>query len=157
MNPVKQQKLNQQLRSAVASGNIDAIRKCLLEGAHPGVLADNPFVPGEQRLPAFFWGVMAGNLGVVRQLLEMGFDPSIRDEFGRSALFYTPSGTHGMEMWNELIAMGLDPDSPDNEGGRAWKHHPQKEVIDRPSEQRTWKAPRPTLGPSRRPDEDDDD
>lgn len=157
MNPIKQQKLDQELRTAVAAGNIHAIRQCLAQGAHPGILADNPFVPGEQRLPAFFWGVMAGNLATVMKLLEMGFDPSLKDEHGRSALFYVQSGPQGVQMWNALVEMGLDPDAPDNEGGRAWSNHPEKASLKSSSQQRTWKAPRPTLGPSRRPDEEDDD
>ena len=154
MNPAKQQKLNLELRRAIAEGNIHAVRQALAQGAHPGILADNPFVSGEQRLPAFFWGAMSGNLATVRQLLEMGFDPNVLDEHGRTALFHVPQGPQGQEMWDYLVARGLDPNQPDEDGAIAWERRPK--VQEDTGSARTWKAPRPTLGPSRRPDEEDE-
>lgn len=154
MNPIKQQKLDLELRRAVADGNIPAIKMALAQGAHPGILADNPFVPGEQRLPAFFWSVMSGNLAVVRQLLEMGFDPNVLDENGKTALFHVPRGPEGKETWDFLVGLGLDPDKPDDNGALAWERQPPPPDSSGPV--RTWKAPRPTLGPTRLPDEEDE-
>ena len=141
---------------AVAMGNIHAIRLALTEGADPGWLADNPFVDGEQRLPAFFWAAMRGNIQVIRQLLEMGFDPSIQDGDGRTALFVVPPGPAGMAVWDELCAVGLDPNLPALDGSVAWGNHPAPDHV-KPDSSRTWAAPRPTLGPSRHPGEEDEE
>lgn len=156
MNEIKQQKLDQELRAAVASGNINAVSLALSSGANPALLADNPFVSGEQRLPAFFWAVMSGNLSMVRKLLELGFEPNDLDAHGQNALFHVPQGPQGIEMWDFLVEKGLDPDQPSHKGAIAWKNcpHPRQEE-DVPA--RTWRAPKPTLGPTKRAEDEDED
>lgn len=155
MNIVKQQKLDQELRAAIGAGNINAVKLALSSGANPALLADNPFVSGEQRLPAFFWAVMSGNLSMVRKLLESGFEPADLDMDGRNALFYVPQGPEGMAMWDHLIDIGLDPHCPDHKGVVAWSKcpHPKRE-SEGPT--KTWRAPKPTLGPTRWDEEEDD-
>jgi ankyrin repeat protein len=156
MNVIKQQKLDQDLRAAISMGNIHAVKLALASGANPAMLADNPFVPGEQRLPAFFWGVMSGNLAMVKKLLELGFEPSDLDASGQNALFHVPPGPQGMEMWDFLLSIGLDPEQPSNSGAVAWKNcpHPSKEEE---GPTRTWRAPKLTLGPTRRGEDEDED
>lgn len=156
MNPIKQQKLDVELRMAISRGNVHAVKLALAKGANPALLADNPFVPGEQRLPAFFWAVMSGNLAMVRKLLEMGFDPAVQGPQNENALFYAPQGQDGVDVWDFLVQQGLDPSSPNDLGEVAWSRYPVPKGQDS-VQHRTWRPPRPKLKifPSLRDEEDE--
>lgn len=173
MNPITQQKKDQALREAIASGNIEAIELAMVSGANPGLLSDNPFLSGEQRLPAFFWSVMHGNLQVIRLCLKAGFDPNELDGQGQNALFYVPNSPEGHLVWEELVAFGLNPHQPSRDGSVAWSKYPKaphpklskkkEELQGKVSAKKEdeyahlRKTPRPTLGPTRRTIDDDDD
>ena len=113
-------------------------------------------------MPAFFWSVMGGNLQVIRLCLKAGFDPFELDETGQNALFYVPNTPEGALVWEELLALGLNPNQPSHNGSVAWSKMPQslKEEVEDPQDNNynhLRKTPRPTLGPTRRTIDEDED
>lgn len=98
--PMLAVRLSQSLMTAATLGNIDAVMKCIEEGAD----VDHADPEGTTSLMA---AVLAGNGEIVRLLLDHSADPNIQDSNGYTALIYA-AGSGDLPFVRMLLDAGAD-------------------------------------------------
>jgi ankyrin repeat protein len=100
------------LTEAVDSGSLDAVRKCLAEGASPGDV--DPLGS-----PAIVCAASLGRVDIVRALLDAGADIDARDAYDGTAFWHAANGEH-VELCRALLAWGADPTLTNDAGEPPW-------------------------------------